>query len=52
MLRPLQGRHALKELGVSLGRFRPLRDQRSQEPALSVNPLSVERARMVLRVSR
>jgi hypothetical protein len=34
MLRPLQGRHALKELGVSWGRFRPLRDQRLQEPAL------------------
>jgi hypothetical protein len=35
MLRPLKGRHALRELGVSLGWFRPLRDQRLQEPALS-----------------
>lgn len=28
------GRHAFKKVGVSLGRFRPLRDQRLQEPAL------------------
>jgi len=35
MLRPFRGRHASKELGVSLGWFRPLRDQRLQEPALS-----------------
>lgn len=34
MLRPFQGRHAFKELGVSLGWFRPSRDQRLQEPAL------------------